>query len=543
MSIFHNAPNRDGSATGGSNDFRGVNAAKYRRKSREQYPGLNIKRDICYPPSETANNRNRRLKPPFFRVMAVAISLSCLTGCSGSKSNSSSPAEKLPFSGRKLKLAVAGDAELAAAIVRLQGEWNTQTGAEVEVLQFAEKNLVESLSAENIPGDAVVCDPYFMGLLAEKELAVGVSAAAQNTRQWADIFDLIRQQEVGWGGKATAVPFGSPVFVIYYRADLFEQLHRKPPKTWAEYQELAKLMAGMKQSSVEHPWSGAAEPLGPGWAGLVLLARAAPYVKHRDNYSTLFNIKTMAPLVAGPPLVRALEELAAAAKFGPAEALQSDPAAVRAAFWQGKCGMAITWPSAADEKPGEKAAAIGQSQIPVGFFELPGSNKVYNVNNKTWETRAEDENPRVPFLGVAGRVGLVLKQSTQQEAALELLLWLSGEQNSPQISPSSSATTLFRRSHLKQPLPWVEKAVPPAAAAKYAELTANTLHGEQWLAFNLPGREEYLAALDEAVQSAVRGDASPADALKKAEKTWREITEKRGVDSQRSAYLHSLGLQ
>ena len=115
-----------------------------------------------------------------------------------------------------------------------------------------------------------------------------------------------------------------------------EKLNRKPPQTWAEYQELAKLLSGMKQSTAESPWFGTAEPLGPGWAGLVLLARAAPYAKHRDNYSTLFNIKTMEPLLTGPPMVRALEELVAAAKLGPPEALQSDPAAIRAGLLAGK---------------------------------------------------------------------------------------------------------------------------------------------------------------------------------------------------------------
>ena len=204
----------------------------------------------------------------------------------------------------------------------------------------------------------------------------------------------------------------------------------------------------------------------------------------------------MEPLVTGPPMVRALEELVAAAKLGSSDALQSDPAAVRAAFWQGKCGMAMAWPSAADRHSGEKSAVAGQSQIPVGFSELPGSNKAYNINNQTWETRSEDENSRVPFLSLAGRVGMVGKESTQQEAAFQLLVWLSSEQNSTQISPASPATTLFRRSQLKQPMLWVEKAVPPAAAAKYAELTAKTLHSEQWLGFNIPGREEYLAALD-----------------------------------------------
>ena len=69
-------------------------------------------------------------------------------------------------------------------------------------------------------------------------------------------------------------------------------------------------------------WCGTIEPLAPGWAGLVLLARAAPYAKHRDNYSALFDIETMEPLVAGPPFVQALEELVAAAKLGPGRSVQ-----------------------------------------------------------------------------------------------------------------------------------------------------------------------------------------------------------------------------
>ncbi len=478
----------------------------------------------------------------YIRIMAVAFFLLCMTGCSGSPSSSPKPAEKLPLSGVKLKLAVGGDPEMGAAISRLQGEWDSQTGAEFQVVQISEKDLAESVT-KNFPADAVICDPRFISLFAEQKAIVPVPASLQNTAQWADIFDLLRNQGVAWGGQLAAVPFGSPVFVIYYRVDLFEKLNRMPPQTWAEYQELAKLLSSAKQSAAESPWFGTAEPLGPGWAGLVLLARAAPYAKHRDNYSTLFNIKTMEPLLSGPPMVRALEELAAAAKLGPPEALQSDPVAVRAAFWQGKCGMAITWPSAADRHSGGKSTVAGQSQIPVGFFELPGSNIVYNVNNQTWETRLEDENTRVPFLSLSGRVGMVGKESSQQEAAFKLLTWLSGEQNSPQISPASPATTLFRHSHLKQPGLWVEKDVSSAAAAKYAELTAKTFHSEQYLALGIPGREEYLAALDEAVQSAVRGDVAPAEALNKAAKRWREITENRGVDQQQAAYLRSLGLE
>jgi multiple sugar transport system substrate-binding protein len=475
-------------------------------------------------------------------ALAAAVLSLCVAGCSTSTSNSSDAAKKLPLSGITLKIAVAGDPEMGAAIGRLQGEWNLQTGGEFQVLEIAEKDLGEWVSRD-FPADAVICDPRFISIFGEQEKIASVPAWLQNSAEWADVFDLLRNQGVGWGGRAMAVPFGSPVFVVYYRADLVEKLNRRLPQTWGEYQELARLLASMKQPNPESPWSGTAEPLGPGWAGLTLLARAAPYAKHRDNYSTLFNIKTMEPLLTGPPMVRALEELAAAAKLGPPEALESDPAGVRAAFWQGRCGMAITWPTASDRNAGERAAAAGQPQVAVGFFDLPGSKKVYNINNQEWETRLDDEDTRVPLLNLRGRVGMVGKECGQQEAAFKLLAWLSGEQNSRQISAASPAATLYRHSQLKQPMVWVEKPVSPAAAAKYADLTSKTFRDEQWLGCNIPGREEYLAALDEAVRSVVRQGVSPADALEKAAASWREITEKRGVERQRSAYLHSLGLE
>ena len=72
-----------------------------------------------------------------------------------------------------------------------------------------------------------------------------------------------------------------------------------------------RAQSGSAAASDERPFSGVLEPLGPGWAGVVLLARAASYAKHPDNYSTLFDINTMEPLIAGEPFVRALEELLA----------------------------------------------------------------------------------------------------------------------------------------------------------------------------------------------------------------------------------------
>jgi hypothetical protein len=58
----------------------------------------------------------------------------------------------------------------------------------------------------------------------------------------------------------------------------------------------------------------------------------------------------------------------------------------------------------------------------------------------------------------------------------------------------------------------------------------------------IPGVDEYLAALDEAVDETVRLGAAPQDALAKAAQRWEEITDARGRDSQRPAYWKHLGI-
>lgn len=494
------------------------------------------------------------LPPSRFRLPALAFSLLSLflCGCPQSNPSSTNEAKKLPFAGVKLKLQVVDDAEMAKAIERLRGEWSTQSGSDFKIVQTGEKEFsaVESLSA-----DAVICSSRLLALLAEKKLLAEVPEKIQNSPGWSEVFELPKIREASWGGKIYGLPFGSPVFTIYYRADLLKKLHRTPPKTWAEYQELAKLLADEKPSTPDAPWHGALEPLAPGWAGLTLLARAAPYAKHRDNYSTWFDAQTMEPLIANPPLAAALTQLVKAAKTGTTESLKCDPAAVRRAFWAGQCGMAITWPMASrhpitksdagivKSEASKEESAGNSAQFEVGFVELPGSQQVYNLNDQTWEARQEEESPFVPFLGIAGRMGAVHANSPSREAAFALLVWLSEGQNSLQICPVSNATTLYRKSQLKKPQLWTEKELAPSAAAQYAELTATTLNRETWLDFRLPGREEYLAALEEAVEAAVEGKTPPADALKKAAEKWRKITESHGLENQKSAYLHSLGLE
>jgi len=519
-----------------------------------------------------------RRHPMPLRLLVIVAAL-VAGACGGPDQNAPPPDADASLEGVRLELLVVDDPRLAAVAERLRGEWNARTGAEFDV---AECSTSELLGDEKLDADAVIAPSWVLAPLAQRNRVAPVphEILGEKSGPWPPIFETLRTREAVWDDTVYGVPFGSPVLTCYYRADLLEKLGRRPPESWEEYGELAELLAdrsklggaaeagsgsqvarpgGQSHFRGDHasrgarrenrdspPWCGTIEPLAEGWAGLTLLARAAPAAKHRDNFAALFDPDSMEPLVAGEPFVRALQQLVAASRHGPKEPWRFDPDAARAAFWGGRCGMALTWPTGAKREGLPKNPPPG---CEVGFLELFGSQEVYDVATRRWETRGSDDDKRVTLLGVAGRLGLVSAESENRDAAFQLLFWLSGEDVGPRFCTASPATTLFRDSHLTAPRAWVETPAPEGAAAQYVATLYDpaTLDGalrrEQFIfALRIPGRERYLAALDQAVLAAVRGESEPAEALERAAEKWRAVTAQLGPDRQKQAYRRCLGL-
>lgn len=482
------------------------------------------------------------VRGPFLCVFLVTVV--ALSGCTKNKQPAAedSAAPRRQFTVRVL---VVDDPALAEAVDQLGSEWQARTGAKLELAQLDAAGLNAATELTPAP-DAVLYPSGSIGLLAARGWISPLPAdfASNAELAWSDTFELLQVAETMWCNSPHAVALGSPLLTCYYRADLFEKHRKRPPQTWAEYQELAEFFArrenlGDAAPPAEAVWYGAVEPRAPGWAGLVLLARAAPYAKHRDHYSALFKIDSMEPLIASEPFVRALEEMIAAAKLGPAgQAL--DGAAARHEFLSGHAALALAVPAHAGVKPKQG----DHPQVATGFAELPGSDKVFNLGGKMWESRLTDESTRVPLLGIGGRLGSVGAQAKERSNAFQLLAWLSGREWGATVSSASSATTLYRRSQVRTPQPWLDPRTDTAAARQYGQMIEQALGRQAHLsAPRIAGREQYLAALDKAVEQATSGAQTPAAALAQAAESWKKITAELGLEAQQKAYRQSLLLE
>jgi ABC-type glycerol-3-phosphate transport system substrate-binding protein len=490
--------------------------------------------------------------PRLFRTRLAALSFAgaaglyvaaFLAGC-GTASSPTKGSGGKPRPLGQLTVLVVDDPALGE---RIQAERRAHTEEEVTIRQITWK---EAAAAKRLPGDLIVYPAGQMGELAEAELLAPISERTLENDAFAlrDIYKQVRLHEMKWGDTVLALPLGSPQLMLVYRTDIFAQLKIKPPQTWAEYDALAVRLAkreelGELAPPASLPWRGTVEPLAPGYAGQMLLARAAAYAAHKEQISPLLELTSLQALIDQPPYVRALQEMGAShgekngelTRFTPAEAYQE--------IALGHCAMAITWPSAtAKGMAASDDPATGKTAV-LGFAELPGASDVYDFGDKKWGTRGKDEDPRVPLLTISGRMVSVTSTSGQQEAAENMATWMAGSAVSAQISSASPDTTLFRISQEPDAGEWMGSIGDQGKSEYIAALRRTQERSQHSRGIRLPGRPEYLTALDQAVVDALSGKKSPEEALAAAAAAWNKITASRGLETQRTALERSLGLK
>ncbi|MEZ6070396.1 MAG: extracellular solute-binding protein [Pirellulales bacterium] len=511
--------------------------------------------------------------PPSSWRHGMLVGLVCLTllaGCrEADRATLDDVAEVRPFAGVELRVLIVDDADLAEAIRQSQGEWQARTDGGYVV---TEATSAELLDRPALNADVVVYPDAMLPELVERGwlMPLDESVVVDPQMKWADVFEMLQLRETRWGPTTYAAPLGSPLLVCLYRRDLFEQAGRQPPATWAEFDELSAYFADRKhwpESLRPDTAVGSLEPTADQWAGVTLLARAAGYAKHRDQYSTFFDIASGEPLIDTPPVVRALEELTTVARTRGSTAALTPPQAF-AALFEGNVAMAITWPTSAeacgpsprrqttlrrldhspdddlpvDDSPVDELKG-NSGPLDVGVAPLPGSTVVYHHPSSAWQDRRDDEDTSVTVLGVSGRLVSIAGDTPHPAAAAQLVTTLCGPDQVTTLAITSPWCTLSRVSQTLEPEPWAGGPVAVDLPADYgAHLEQRLTTSPFCFAVRLPQRREYLVALGSAVQMAIDGTQTPAEALSAAADAWRTIAEQHDGQSLEPLLRRNLGL-
>ncbi len=479
------------------------------------------------PTSSCSQVNGQRLPSLGLRHLLLVVAFG-LTGCPSATAPPTTPATKATTSG-PLRVIVLDDVALAEVIER---EWRARSDTGFEIDHQASRPLLEE-TPQKLDADIVIFPTGMLGQLAEAKLirALPTNLIEQPEYRKLEIFDLVRRREMNWGEKPYAVSFGSPTAVLLVRPD------RCAEDAWKTWETLS---SHTRATSNPPTISPLVQPLGPGWAGRVLLMRAVTYIFDRSSVSTFFDFRSLQPRINTPPFARALEELVSDYRAGPPEAIEFSPADALNHFLQGKSAIALTWPSTVPDVSGEMTLV----DFPLTIRSLPGATERFDFGDGNWVAHDDGQVQRVTLFGISGRLGAITRYTRNLALATTFLGWATGPDQSGSISMRSAATAPFRDSHVAQAAGWIDRRIPRELEKQYADVVQQSLDRAESIGVpRLPGQDHYLRVLDDAVHQALRGEASATEVLESAAAKWKTITAELGHDAQLRAYRRSLGIE
>ncbi|HWE38718.1 MAG TPA: extracellular solute-binding protein [Isosphaeraceae bacterium] len=488
-----------------------------------------------------------------FWVAAWALGLA---GC-GTKPEAPKRPEA-PFRGVKVRVGAVGEPAILKVINPQRGEWEQTRGGTVEVVE-------EGVATKEAAGlDVVIFRADRLGELVDAgalatlpETVVAPSPAGrpsggtEDSLKFTEVVPALREQVGRYGEDRMGVPLGASALVLVYRRDaLTSDANREaadkaglgalePPDSWERLDALARFFQGRDWDGDGKLESGIALALGldqeEGVADATFLARAASVGQHPDQYSFVFDADTMAPRVAMPPFVEALEGLKALAKCGPEGVIDFDAEKARAAFRSGEVALLID--------RAERASRWAGKEVPitVGVAPLPDSKRVFDPDRKQWQDLPTRN--RVSYLPVGGGWLAALgtgASSASKAAAVDFLRYLVAPDTATRVRGDVAFAMLPARGDLiglGLPDP---RSAPGVDARLWAAAVGMTLKGPRVVpGLRIPEADGYLADLARGRVAAMKGARAEA-ALNDVARAWDDRTNRLGRDRQAWHYRRSL---
>ncbi|TWT48643.1 hypothetical protein [Botrimarina hoheduenensis] len=368
------------------------------------------------------------------------------------------------------------DRPLAGALDRLRGEWRQRSAGAFST------TLCETCDEASIAAsDLIVFPSAQLGKLCENNQlrAVRRSVLASEELNFNDLFSLVRDVEIVYGGCVMALPLGCPC-----------------PLLIAEDSSVSA--AGV--SLIDQPDNRS--------IALAFLACVAPQAVHRSEATTLWDAESLRPRLTSPPFVRVLRKLTAGSDRQPVARL--------------------VWP--------QRAGAVAP---PSQFVATaPGSDEVFNPLAEAWEPT---NDRKATLLASSGRLVAVTTSSRNAASAFRLAAWLASSDVTGQLARSTDGIANCRVSRSGVADHWLASDPAVRGGEAFSAALAESLTARRALLTpRLPGAERYLDELGSAIRLAVEGQASPELALAGASAAWEDLSDEIGREAQLAAYLRSV---
>jgi len=203
---------------------------------------------------------------------------------------------------------------------KLAEEYGEYTGGRVNVTIEEVENLndlADEIKSSSGEIDGYILNPTSVGYfnITDYFLTLDDLISNSTTINWGDIFYAYREYVNVFGSETLLVPFDGDVMSMYYRSDILKYFNLTVPRTWEEYNNVAKSVHGQEYNGKTLIGSCVGRKMG--WIGYfwsnLILSSMTQYQGTSTGF--LFNPLNMEPLT-GEALEKTIEYLEGQVKYG-----------------------------------------------------------------------------------------------------------------------------------------------------------------------------------------------------------------------------------
>jgi multiple sugar transport system substrate-binding protein len=468
-------------------------------------------------------------------------------------------AQDRPYEGITVNLITFSGPQVGYGVKKRAPEFEALTGATINVIDSTFADLYTSILTDQATGtnsyDAFVMAPLWMADFVTPGYLEDLSPYVANDPdiQWDDIAPFFRNFNSSFGGNIYMITLDGDFHMLYYRKDILEAAGVEPPKTWDDYLAIAEQFHGQDlNGDGEGDYGSCIAKTRGGQSFWWIISIAGGYLQSQGTgQGAFFNTTTFQPLVKSEGFIRALEVYQKTNSYGPPDELALDLAGARSLFLTGRCMFAFDW---GDIGPLAIDPTQSQVQDKVGSLIMPGSTEV--INQDTGELVPCDETtcpyaidgvnhaPFASFGGWGGAISAAAEPEVKQAAYAFLSYMNQPAQSNIDVTDGQTGFNPYRISQFENLQPWIDAGFSEAAAADYLGAIGASLNSPNMiLDLSIPQQQRYeQVVLDAVISSFLAGEYTAEEAAQTIYDQWEEITEEIGRDSQKAAYLGSLGI-